>query len=106
MLPYVWSHVLPGETVAFIAFYLRRKRDCPDGVITSQPMERNTKLLKDTEIARMLEVSVATVRRWRLLNQGPRYLKLGASVRYRLEDLQEFLRNCAVSGAAMPKEVA
>jgi len=39
----------------------------------------------------MLSVSVATVRRWRLLRQGPRFLKVSASVRYRPEDVDGWL---------------
>jgi hypothetical protein len=35
----------------------------------------------------MLGVSVATVRRWRLPKQGPRFLKLGALCKYRVEDI-------------------
>ncbi len=48
-------------------------------------------LLNEFAVANMLGVSVATVRRWRLLRRGPRYLKLGASVRYRPDDLTAWL---------------
>jgi predicted DNA-binding transcriptional regulator AlpA len=50
-------------------------------------------LLTDIDVSKALDVSVATVRRWRLLNQGPRYLKIGASVRYRPEDVANWLDN-------------
>jgi hypothetical protein len=33
-------------------------------------------------------VSVRTLERWRWLNQGPAYLKLGSRVLYRLEDIE------------------
>jgi predicted DNA-binding transcriptional regulator AlpA len=42
--------------------------------------------LNEHEVERITGLSVASVRRWRLLRQGPRYLKIGASVRYRPED--------------------
>jgi len=48
-------------------------------------------LLNEREVAQMLSVSVATVRRWRLLRQGPRFLKVSASVRYRPEDVDGWL---------------
>ena len=48
-------------------------------------------LLNEHEVAEMLGVSVATVRRWRLLKQGPRYLKLGALCKYRVEDITAWL---------------
>ena len=48
-------------------------------------------LLNEYQVAETLAVSVATVRRWRTFGQGPKFLKLGASVRYRPEDLQAWL---------------
>jgi excisionase family DNA binding protein len=47
--------------------------------------------LKDTEAAAVLGISVATLRRWRLLGKGPRAIKLGSSVRYRRADLEEWI---------------
>ena len=55
-------------------------------------------LLNEFEIADMLRVSVSTVRRWRLLKKGPRYLKAGASVRYRSEDIQAWLTSVSKGG--------
>jgi hypothetical protein len=49
-------------------------------------------LLNEHDVARITKLSVASVRRWRLLRQGPRYLKLGAAVRYKPEDLAAWLR--------------
>ena len=55
-------------------------------------------LLNETDIAERLRVSVGTVRRWRLLGTGPRFIKIGASVRYRAEDLREFLETRPTGG--------
>ena len=38
------------------------------------------------------------VRRWRLLNQGPRFLKIGAAVRYRREDVDAWLDSVPTGG--------
>jgi predicted DNA-binding transcriptional regulator AlpA len=56
---------------------------------------RNTMihLLNEYQVAEMLGVSVATVRRWRLLRQGPRFLKLGALCKYRIEDIALWLES-------------
>jgi predicted DNA-binding transcriptional regulator AlpA len=54
-----------------------------------------THLLNDQEVAAILHVSVATVRRWRLLRRGPIYVKLGASVRYRQQDLRDYIDRLA-----------
>jgi predicted DNA-binding transcriptional regulator AlpA len=52
-----------------------------------------TNLLNEYQVAEMLGVSVATVRRWRLLKLGPRYLKLGALCKYRIEDVSAWLES-------------
>jgi hypothetical protein len=44
-------------------------------------------LLNEHDVARVTRLSVASVRRWRLLRQGPRYLKIGS------EDLASWLRS-------------
>lgn len=48
-------------------------------------------LLKENDVARITGLSVASVRRWRFFRQGPKYLKIGSSVRYRPEDLAAWL---------------
>jgi predicted DNA-binding transcriptional regulator AlpA len=50
-------------------------------------------LLTEHEAARLLKVSVATMRRRRLFRQPPDFVKLGASVRYRLESIQRFIQS-------------
>lgn len=52
---------------------------------------RERKLLTEHDICDLTGMSIATVRRWRLFGRGPRFLKLGASVRYRTEDLDLWL---------------
>jgi predicted DNA-binding transcriptional regulator AlpA len=48
-------------------------------------------LLNEHQVAKFLQLSVASVRRWRLFRTGPKYLKIGAAVRYRSEDLEMWL---------------
>jgi predicted DNA-binding transcriptional regulator AlpA len=55
-------------------------------------------LLNEREVARITGLSVASVRRWRLLRQGPRYIKIGAAVRYRLEDISVWLKSRPTGG--------
>ncbi len=57
-----------------------------------------TRLLNEHETADRLHVSVATVRRWRLLRQGPKYFKIGASVRYKPEDIAVWLDSRPAGG--------
>jgi len=56
-------------------------------------------LVNEHFVSRYLCVSVATVRRWRLLDTGPRYIRVsGAAVRYRPEDLRSYLDTRPVGG--------
>jgi len=47
--------------------------------------------LKTPEAARYLNVQTATLEQWRWNGRGPRYVKIGRSVRYRTADLEAFL---------------
>jgi predicted DNA-binding transcriptional regulator AlpA len=60
-------------------------------------------LLNEHDVARITGLSVASVRRWRLLRQGPRYLKIGAAVRYRPEDVVAWLAS-RPSGGVQQRE--
>lgn len=57
-------------------------------------------LLNDREVARLLSVSVASIRRWRLFKTGPRFLKIGTLVRYRLSDVEQWLASRPSGGGA------
>ena len=49
------------------------------------------KLLNEKDAAKLLGVSVSTLRRWRRLGSGPVYRKLNGAVRYSAVDLQKFI---------------
>jgi predicted DNA-binding transcriptional regulator AlpA len=55
-------------------------------------------LLNEHDVARITGLSVATVRRWRLMNIGPRYLKISTSVRYTQESIKDFLATRPTGG--------
>ncbi|WP_328702479.1 helix-turn-helix domain-containing protein [Belnapia arida] len=42
------------------------------------------------DLARRWRISPRTLERWRWLRQGPPYLKIGAVVTYRVEDIEAF----------------
>lgn len=50
-------------------------------------------LLNERDVARVTGLSVASVRRWRLFRLGPKYLKIGAAVRYKPEDIKAWLES-------------
>jgi hypothetical protein len=49
-----------------------------------------TNHLNQVHLARRWNLSPRTLERWRWLNQGPRYLKIGGRVVYRMEDVEAF----------------
>lgn len=51
----------------------------------------NLALMNEHDVARLTGLSVASVRRWRLRRVGPRYVKIGAAVRYRRSDIEAWL---------------
>jgi hypothetical protein len=46
--------------------------------------------LNQIELSRRWKVSPRTLERWRWLGQGPRFMKLGGRVAYRLEDVEAY----------------
>jgi predicted DNA-binding transcriptional regulator AlpA len=50
-------------------------------------------LLNEHDVARIIGLSVASVRRWRVLRQGPKYIKIGQAVRYRRRDVAAWIEN-------------
>ena len=48
----------------------------------SKEDDASERMINEHQVADLVGVSVATVRRWRLHGRGPRYLKIGVLVRY------------------------
>jgi predicted DNA-binding transcriptional regulator AlpA len=48
-------------------------------------------LLNEKEAARLLSMSYRTLQSWRSTGEGPTYLKLGRSIRYRKGDLLKWI---------------
>jgi predicted site-specific integrase-resolvase len=49
------------------------------------------KLLTPKDTASILQVSIGTLANWRCTGEGPSYTKIGRTVRYSPEDIQEFI---------------
>jgi predicted DNA-binding transcriptional regulator AlpA len=61
-------------------------------------------LLTEKDASELLSLSLATLRRRRTEGRPPRFVKIGASVRYRAEDLDDFVQSSLVP--ATEKEAA
>ena len=57
---------------------------------------RRRTALTERQVAEQLGLSVATLRAWRHRGKGPRFLRLGRSVRYLPSDVDEFVCASAV----------
>jgi excisionase family DNA binding protein len=60
--------------------------------------------LTEKDVAKQINVSLATLRRWRLERRGPQSVKVGALVRYRPEDLEQWMAALPTGGAAPQRE--
>jgi hypothetical protein len=61
--------------------------------------ETNTPvLLTETEVSKQLRVSLAALRKWRVMRRGPRFVKIGSLVRYRPGDVEDWLASLPVGG--------
>jgi excisionase family DNA binding protein len=60
--------------------------------------------LTEKEVAKQIRVSLASLRRWRLVQRGPRFVKVGALVRYRPEDLDEWMATLPAGGTAPQRQ--
>jgi len=61
-------------------------------------------LLSDVEVAATFRLNAGELRNWRCVGRGPRHLKIGRSVRYRLRDVVRWLEESTVTliGNAQP----
>ena len=57
-------------------------------------------ILNETEVAEMLRCTKAALRKWRRQRRGPRFVRVGRLIRYRLADVEEFLESNASSSRA------
>jgi predicted DNA-binding transcriptional regulator AlpA len=64
--------------------------------------ETMEKLYKTTEVADVLGIAPNTLEIWRIRGDGPKFVKCGRYVRYRRQDIEEYIeRRTARSTTAM-----
>ncbi|WP_321471427.1 helix-turn-helix domain-containing protein [uncultured Paludibaculum sp.] len=68
-------------------------------------MKPNTqqRLLNEHEVADSCSISVLTLRKWRSQRRGPQFVKIGALVRYRPEDVDAWITAQKSAGAELPE---
>ena len=66
------------------------RNDATSNPAAPVPDARPVHHLNQIELSRRWKVSPRTLERWRWLGQGPRFMKLGGRVAYRIQDVEAF----------------
>jgi hypothetical protein len=81
----------------------RASRTCRPAVIPEEEVGTDmSTLLTEADVAERLQVSLASVRRWRLEKRGPIFVKVGSLVRYRPDDLESWVVGLPASDFRQP----
>jgi hypothetical protein len=64
----------------------------------SNPTPNDIRHFNQVELAARWCISPRTLERWCWLGQGPRYIKIGGCIRYRLEDIEAYEEQQACGG--------
>ena len=62
--------------------------------------DHQSQALNETDVAKRLGLSVATLRAWRLKRKGPRFVRFGRAVRYLSADVDRFIESSLVENDA------
>jgi predicted DNA-binding transcriptional regulator AlpA len=57
-------------------------------------------LMTQREAALAMQLSERTLERWRVAGDGPKFIRLGRSIRYRLTDIEAHIASRAVSSTS------
>jgi len=63
-----------------------------------------TKLVDDRVAGSMLGVTPGTMRKWRVIGSGPKYVKFRGAVRYDTNDIRDFIVTHKVSSTSQSRE--
>jgi predicted DNA-binding transcriptional regulator AlpA len=59
-----------------------------------------SEFVSDAELARRLGLSPATLQKWRSQAKGPRWVRMGRAIRYRVSDVEAWVNAQTVGGEA------
>jgi len=85
-----------------IAELERLSRRQPEPVVTerpakppSAPTRPEVDMMTERQVAEHLNMSVGSLRKWRRLRTGPRFVRIGRGLRYRRRDVEAWLDSCS-----------
>ena len=72
----------------------------PKSAVNPAPpsLAKPNEMLNERQVAEYLNMSLASLRKWRLFRRGPKFVKLGRAIRYRRTDVEAWLSSCPGSG--------
>lgn len=73
---------------------IKRTGTIPPAVNPATPHPPKSEIMNEHQVAEYLNMSVASVRRWRFLRKGPKFVKIGSAVRYKHGDVETWLNSC------------
>jgi len=65
----------------------------------------NSRFLTECEVSERTQISLATLRRWRLENRGPKYHKFGSLVRYGEDELNHWEQTQPTGGENVSESI-
>lgn len=60
-------------------------------------------LLKTDQVAEHLNVKPITLRKWRLIGRGPKFIRCGSSIRYHPEQIAQWIERSTVVSTSAPE---
>jgi predicted DNA-binding transcriptional regulator AlpA len=78
----------------------------PSLLVEKENQTMNDKLLNQKEVKEITGLADSTLEQWRLKGKGPRFIKLGRLVRYRLSDLQSYITSLKGFGSTTEADAA
>jgi Helix-turn-helix domain len=72
----------------------RRERNWKLNIDGDCARRASVRYLNQIQLARRWSLSPRTLERWRWLQEGPKYVKVGGRILYRLEDIEAFEKKC------------
>ena len=75
---------------------MKLKSDILRSAIVDVPIEPTEVFVNDKELSQLINISVDSLRHMRQERKGPSYYKVGTNVRYKLQDVKNFLDKCKI----------
>jgi len=100
------TYELNGYAAAIVNFKQIEEESRPSTKVKNEPAEPEIVFkeitpkfyLKSSEVETLYGISASTMANWRYKKIGPKYHKVGGSVRYKVQDLDQFMESRKVSG--------